>query len=204
MPIKPHTTSSGLLLIISGPSGVGKTTIARRIESQLGGVFSVSMTTRPKTAADAEAKDYYFVDESRFTLAREGGELLEWARVFGHWYGTPRMPVARSLVAGKLMILEIDVEGARQVKANMPDAYAVFVLPPSEQDLLVRLRCRKRDDEQAIQRRFKEAKDEIARAKASGIYDSFLVNDDLESVIGQAVDQVNQRWAKRPGPGAAS
>ena len=122
MPTKPRTTSSGLLLIISGPSGVGKTTIAHHVERELGGIFSVSMTTRPKTANDTEAVDYYFMDRPGFDRVRDAGGLLEWAKVFDHFYGTPVKPVNEALSHGKLMILEIDVQGAIQVKQRVEDA----------------------------------------------------------------------------------
>ncbi len=191
--------SVGLLLVISGPSGVGKTTITRSVERELGGVFSVSMTTRPKTAADTEGKDYYFVDLQRFDKAREAGELLEWAQVFGHCYGTPRQQVQQSLAAGKLVLLEIDVEGAVQVKKCMPQSYAIFVLPPSEESLLQRLRGRKREDEEMIQHRFHKAKQEIVRARHSGVYNTFIVNDDLETAVHEAVERVRTELASRCG-----
>jgi guanylate kinase len=190
----------GLLLIISGPSGVGKTTITRAVEKQLGGVFSVSMTTRPKAESDTEGQDYYFVDRETFEQRIEEGELLEWARVFDDYYGTPRGPVQQHLAAGALVILEIDVQGARQVKAKLPQSLAIFVLPPSEDALLQRLRQRQRDDEATIQKRFARAQDEIRQAKEADIYDSFIVNDELARSIDQAVtlvaDHLNKRGSK--------
>ena len=186
-----------MLLIISGPSGVGKTTIAHDVEHELGAVFSVSMTTRPKTPADTEGRDYYFVDQEAFNSARDSGDLLEWAEVFGHYYGTPRRPVDEALAAGKLMIVEIDVDGAAQVKQRVPDAYAIFVLPPSEEELLERLRGRRREDESVIQRRFAKAKQEVQRAKAGGVYDEFLVNDDLASAVRKAVGLVTGEISRR-------
>lgn len=190
-------SAPGILLIISGPSGVGKTTIAHHVEHQLGGRFSVSMTTRPKTDADTEGKDYYFVDQATFEHAKDTGDLLEWAEVFGHWYGTPRKPVIEALTAGELMVLEIDVEGARQVKQNMPNAFAIFVLPPSEEELLSRLRGRQRENESVIQRRFNQARNEIARAKSGTIYDSFVINDDLPSTLRETVERVRKERNKR-------
>jgi guanylate kinase len=155
----------GLLLVISGPSGVGKTTITREVERLMDGVFSVSVTTRPMTAADVEGRDYYFVDDTTFDRMRDGGELLEWAEVFGkHRYGTPRKPVEDQLRAGKLMILEIDVQGGMQIKRKCPDAFMIFVLPPSDDELLRRLTGRGRDSEEAINRRFAAAKKEIETA----------------------------------------
>jgi guanylate kinase len=191
------TAPRGMLLIISGPSGVGKTTITRQVERQLGGVFSVSMTTRPKTSDDIEGVDYHFVSEKQFLRARDEGELLEWAKVFDNYYGTPRKPVQEALADGRLMILEIDVDGAAQIKRNMPEAFAIFVLPPSEDVLLDRLRSRKREDEATIQRRFADAKHEMRLARELGIYDQFIVNDNLARAVQEAVDLVR---ARIPGP----
>lgn len=187
----------GLLLIISGPSGVGKTTITHRVEKELGASFSVSVTTRPKTADDRDGVDYHFIGVAEFKKKRETGELLEWAEVFGNFYGTPAKPVDDALRNGRLIILEIDVEGAIKVKAKRPDAFALFVLPPDEAELLARLRRRQREDEATIQRRFAKARDEIARAKACGAYDSFIVNDQLERAIREAVDLVRQELSHR-------
>jgi guanylate kinase len=191
----------GLLLIISGPSGVGKTTVARSVEQHRGGVFSVSMTTRPPAEGDVEGQDYYFVDHATFKQRIEEGQLLEWAGVFDDYYGTPRGPVEASLDAGKLVILEIDVQGAQQVKAKLPGSYAIFVLPPSEETLLSRLRERRRDDEATIQKRFARAQDEIAQAKAAGIYDAFIVNDDLQKSIDHALSLVDEQQPRHADAG---
>jgi guanylate kinase len=190
----------GMMLIISGPSGVGKTTITHHVEQQLGAVFSVSLTTRDKTANDTEGVDYCFVTRRQFEQRRDAGELLEWAEVFGNLYGTPRKPVDDALAAGKLFIMEIDVEGAVQIKRKMPDAFALFVLPPSEQTLLDRLRKRQREDESIIQRRFAKAKAEIDRAKDCGIYDTFIVNDHLDTAVAEAVRVVREEWDRRRAP----
>ncbi|MAE65036.1 MAG: guanylate kinase [Phycisphaeraceae bacterium] len=194
----------GLLLIISGPSGVGKTTIAREVEKRLGGVFSVSTTTRPKAPHDQQGIDYYFVDHEAFDRLRGEGAFLEWAEVFGNCYGTPRDAVEKALNEGRLMILEIDVKGAMQVKSNMPDAFAMFIRPPDEQDLLERLRARKRDKEQVIQSRFAQARDEMHKAETCGAYDVFLVNDDLEPAIERAVLRVREELERRRGGGGGN
>ena len=194
-----------MLLIISGPSGVGKTTITRAIErSELGSVFSVSVTTRPKTREDCDGVDYRFVTDAEFDAMVERDELLEHANVFGHKYGTPRAWVQQHLDQGRLVILEIDVQGATQVKAKLPDAYAIFVLPPSEASLLERLRARKREDEAAIQRRFAEAKREMEQARSGGVYDAFVVNSDRERAIDEVRDLVRAARAARAGSARVS
>lgn len=190
----PTDTDDGLLLIISGPSGVGKTTITRGVErGTRGSVFSVSATTRPKTAADVEGVDYHFATTEEFDRMIEAGELLEHADVFGNKYGTPRRWVEEQLERGRVVILEIDVKGAIQVKDKMPNAFGIFILPPSEDTLLQRLRDRKREGEEVIQRRFAEAQREMALARESGVYDVFIVNDDLERAIEDARSAVKAR-----------
>lgn len=189
-------TDDGMLLIISGPSGVGKTTITRGVERSIAGsVFSVSATTRPKTASDVEGVDYHFVDDAEFDRMIERDEFLEWAGVFGKRYGTPRRWVEEQLARGRLVILEIDVAGAKQVKTRMPEAFALFILPPSEDELLARLRGRKREAEDLIQRRFAEARREIAEARAGGIYDAFIVNAQLDESLAEAISLVGKRRA---------
>lgn len=178
---------SGVLLVISGPSGVGKTTITRQVEAQLSGEFSVSYTTRPKGPNDRDGIDYHFIDREKFIQLRDSNQLLEWAEVFTNFYGTPRGPVDKALSEGRLMILEIDVVGAINVKKMLPQAFSVFVLPPTEEKLLERLRSRAREGEDVIQRRFAKAKEEIARAKASDVYDVFIVNDSLPIAVERAV-----------------
>lgn len=192
------SSRQGLLVVISGPSGSGKTTIARALEERLGGRFSVSATTRPRSRAEQGGRDYDFIGEAEFERRIERGEFLEHARVFGRdWYGTPRAPVERQLADGSLVILDIDVQGALQVRRSMPDALLVFVLPPSDDELLARLRGRGRDDEESIEIRFREAKREIATATASGAYDATIVNDDLERAVDEACRLVEER-RRRP------
>ncbi len=195
----PTDTDDGLLVVMSGPSGVGKTTIARAVERAISGsLFSVSATTRAKTDADVEGVDYHFVDEAEFRAMIVRDEFLEWAEVFTRLYGTPRAWVDEQLRRGRVVICDIDVEGARQIKAKMPEALTLFVLPPSEDELLERLHARKRENEDAIQKRFAEAKREIAAARASGVYEHFLVNENLEASIAQAIALVtNARAATR-------
>ena len=188
--------ANGLLLVVSGPSGVGKTTIVHEVIRRLGGEFSVSATTRARTERERDGVDYHFVDQPTFQKWIDAGRFLEYAQVFGRsWYGTLQDQVEHALGEGKLIVLDIDVQGAKSVKQKMPAAFTVFVMPPSEDTLLKRLHARGREDEAAIQRRFAEAKTEIDFARTSGVYDAFVVNDDLEIAIDQLCDLVRARRA---------
>ncbi len=186
-------SSAGVLLVVSGPSGVGKTSIVRPIEKRLGGVFSVSATTRPPAAGEVEGRDYHFLSPEQFQAMVDRGELLEHACLFGqHFYGTPREPVDKRLAEGQLIILDIDVQGALQVKRAMPEAFMLFILPPDDEELLRRLRARAREPEAMIQSRFAEAKREIELAETSGVYDAMVVNDDLDRAIEEACRLVRE------------
>ncbi len=194
----PTDTDDGMIAIFSGPSGVGKTTITRAVERSIpGAVFSVSATTRQPTPADVDGVDYHFVSDQQFQGMIDRGEFLEWVDLFGKKYGTPRLWVNEQIARGRLVILEIDVVGAQKVKAQIPGAFGVFILPPSEEVLLERLRARKREDEAVIQRRFAEARREIAQARAGAIYDRFIVNDVLDRAIDEAVSSVTGELARR-------
>ena len=176
----PGGAGRGLLLVISGPSGVGKTSIVREVLARFGGDFSVSATTRRPGPGEVDGRDYLFIDETAFQRMIDADLFLEHAQVFGRtWYGTPRGPVERAIAQGRIVALDIDVQGAEQVRARYPDAYCIFVLPPSEDELLRRLRARGREDENAIVRRFAESTREIARAKSGSTYDAFVTNDSL-------------------------
>ena len=181
-------TQQGLLVVISGPSGVGKTTIVHRVKDAFNAIFSVSATTRPKSASEVDGEDYFFISPEKFSEKVQNNEFLEHAEVFGcHRYGTLRDPVANTLASGNIMLLDIDVQGGMQVQNNMPESVRVFILPPSEQELLRRLEERGREDEDSIQRRFLEAKREIKLAQESGAYDYFIVNDDLDLAIAETI-----------------
>lgn len=194
----PTDTDDGMVLIISGPSGAGKTTITRGVERSItGSAFSVSWTTRPQSAIDVEGVDYHFVSDADFEAMRSTGGFLESAGVYGKKYGTPAGWVFEQLKRGRLVILEIDVQGACEVKRKIPDAFSVFILPPSEEVLLERLRSRKREDESVIQKRFSKAREEIAAARGCGVYDAFIVNENVEAAIAEAVRLVSARRARR-------
>ena len=186
-------------MVISGPSGVGKTSIVHRLISAFDGTFSISATTRPKTDQDTEGVDYIFLDEAEFQRWIDADRFLEYAQVFGRsWYGTPREPVEADLAQGKIVVLDIDVQGAIQVHETMPSSYGIFVLPPSEDELLQRLRHRGREDEATIERRFAEARHEMQTARTCTAYKEFVVNDDLEQAATRVIELVRVRRCGDP------
>jgi guanylate kinase len=168
-----------LVLIVSGPSGSGKSTLVQKVLELPGTMPSVSCTTRPRRATEARGKCYDFVSEAEFDAMVERGEFLEYARVFGkHSYGTPKKWIEESRKAGLDLVLEIDVQGAAQVKQKLPESVAIFILPPSREELERRLRSRGQDSDEEIARRLAKAHDEIA---AFGkYYDFCVVNEDVE------------------------
>ena len=168
-----------LVLIVSGPSGSGKSTLVQRILELPGTMPSVSCTTRPRRATEATGKCYDFVSESEFDAMVQRGEFLEYARVFGkHSYGTPIKWLEESREKGLDLVLEIDVQGAAQVKQKLPESVAIFILPPSRKELERRLRSRGQDSDEEIKRRLARARDEIA--EFGKYYDYCVVNDDVE------------------------
>jgi guanylate kinase len=173
----------GLMLVLSSPSGAGKTTLSRMLlEADDAVELSVSVTTRAQRANEVEGQDYCFVDSARFSKMIEGGELLEWAQVFGHLYGTPRMPVERALSAGKDVLFDIDWQGTQQLREKARgDMASIFVLPPSIAELERRLRARAADDERVIRGRMAKAGDELSHWAE---YDYVVVNDRLQSCLG--------------------
>jgi len=192
----PPARVPGLLLVISGPSGVGKTTIVHEIVHRFGGVFSVSATTRDPGPGERHGIDYWFIEPAQFQRWIDEDRFLEHAQVFGrHWYGTPAEPVDRAVAEGRVAVLDIDVQGAESVRHRRPGAFAIFVLPPSDEELLRRLHARGRDDDAAIARRFAEAQHEMERARIGGTYDAFVVNDDLAATIDEVERLVRARHA---------
>jgi guanylate kinase len=179
------TASAPLLLIVSGPSGSGKSTLVQRILELPGTMPSISCTTRPRRTTESSGKCYDFVTEAEFDAMVARGEFLEYARVFGkHSYGTPKKWLEESRKRGLDLVLEIDVQGAAQVKEKLPESVAIFILPPSREELERRLRSRAQDSDEEIARRLAKARDEIA---AFGkYYDFCVVNEDVERAGGEA------------------
>jgi guanylate kinase len=185
------SSQTGKVVILSGPSGVGKTSISRQIIQRLGAFFSVSLTTRPIGAGEKDGVDYHFVSKEDFERALANHELLEYACVFGNYYGTPRKPVEEALAAGRIALLEIDVEGARQVVRHFPDAVTIFILPPRKQDLAQRLQGRNRgEDEQARLERLQRAEQEMAAAVQE--YKYRVVNDDLNKAVEEVIQIIQK------------
>jgi guanylate kinase len=177
--------SSPLVIIVSGPSGSGKSTLVQRILELPGTMPSVSYTTRPPRATEATGKCYDFVTEKQFEEMVSRGEFLEYARVFGkHSYGTPKKWLEVSRAKGLDLVLEIDVQGAFQVKQKLPESVAIFILPPSRQELERRLRSRGMDADEEIARRLAKARDEIVASEK--IYDYVVVNDDVTRAGSEA------------------
>ena len=171
----------GSVIVVSAPSGAGKSTAVARVVREMDGLrFSVSHTTRPPRPGERDGVEYHFVDEEAFARLREGGQLLEWAEVHGYHYGTGLAEHERARREGRDLLLDLDVKGAAQVRARIAGAVTVFVLPPSYPDLERRLRGRAQDDEPAIQRRLERAREE---ARLFPEYDYVLVNDDLEACV---------------------
>jgi guanylate kinase len=171
----------GTLLVVSGPSGVGKSSVIDGVLERTGATFSVSATTRDPRPGEREAEDYFFVGEEGFDRLIANDELLEWAEYGGKRYGTPRTAVLERLDAGTHVVLDIENLGAHQVKAAYPDAVLVFILPPSLNELERRLRERGDTSEKSIARRLGVATKQIADAAAT--FDHLVVNDDLETAI---------------------
>ena len=171
----------GQMLVISGPSGSGKSTICKRLLEDERVVFSISATTRPMRTGEVDGRDYTFVTKERFREHIERGDFIEWAEVHGNLYGTLRRPMEEALAAGKVYLVEIDVQGGKQLKElGLPGVY-VFISPPSMEELRARLEGRNTDEPEVIERRLLKAEDEM---RARDRYDHVFVNDDLEATVG--------------------
>jgi guanylate kinase len=175
--MSPAGQNGPLVFIVSGPSGSGKSTLVEKILELPGMMWSVSCTTRPPRRTESDGKWYNFVSEAEFERMIERGEFLEHAQVFGKYrYGTPRRWLDEASAHGKDLVLEIDVQGAGQVKMKLPAAVAIFILPPSRQELEKRIRARGQDSDEEIKRRLERARQELEQYRG---YDYLVINDDL-------------------------
>ena len=181
----------GRVVIISGPSGVGKSTICEGVVKRIDNAYlSVSVTTRDKSESEVDGEDYWFITEQEFQERIRKGLLLEHAEVFGNLYGTPKDKVDEALAQGRTAILEIDVQGAKQAKTKYPDAVMIFILPPSQRELAERMNGRGREEEKAAEMRLDLADDEIAAAWQH--YDHMVINDDLEQAVREVTEIIKQ------------
>ena len=168
----------GALFVVTGPSGTGKTTLVKHALSQIPAIdFSVSATTRPIRHTETDGVDYHFLSKQQFQQKIQSGDFLEWAEVYGNFYGTLKKPVEDALQSGKSILLDIDIQGARQVKQNAPQCTSIFILPPDLETLEQRLRSRKTDSEEIIQKRMRESKEQL---RGCGEFDFLVINDVLE------------------------
>jgi guanylate kinase len=176
-------TSQGKLIVLTGPSGVGKGTLVQMLLKKYPEIYlSISATTRKPREGEVDGQSYYFVDRPEFDRMVEQGQLLEWAEFASNCYGTPRLPVEERIDRGEWVVLEIELEGARQVRQNFAQAYRLFILPPSMDELESRIRGRGTESEEAILKRLDRAKAEIDSANE---FDVQIINDDLDAAFGR-------------------
>lgn len=178
------------MTVLSGPSGVGKGSVVAAVRRRHPDIWvSVSVTTRAPRPGEVDGEHYHFVDEQRFSELVDAGELLEHATYGGHRYGTPRTPVLETLASGRPALLEIDLQGARQVRASMPEAHLVFLAPPSWEELVRRLTGRATESDEKVAERLAAAHDELAAFRE---FDHQLINDDVESAADELVNYMTE------------
>ena len=181
---KKSTSRRGLMLVLSSPSGAGKTTLSRMLlKADRAVELSVSVTTRPRRRGEVNGRDYHFIDRDQFDAMVKAGDLLEWAEVFGHYYGTPRKPVQKALKRGRDVLFDIDWQGTQQLSEKARgDIASIFVLPPSIPELERRLHTRALDDEAVIRRRMAKAASELSHWAE---YDYVIINDTLDHAFAE-------------------
>jgi guanylate kinase len=184
--------TKGKVVVVTGPSGVGKSTLLAGARDRLDLDFSVSATTRQPRQGEVDGVHYFFLDRPEFERRIEAGRMLEWAQVYDNLYGTPAEPVQRSVEAGRTVIMDIDLQGARQVREKLPSATLVMILPPDERELERRLRDRGTESPEQLERRIGKATEEIRQGRASGIFDHFVVNDDLDRAVDELVNIITR------------
>lgn len=177
------------LVVVSGPSGSGKSTICRALAEAPAVVLSVSATTRPPRPGEVDGRDYRFLTREAFLRGVEAGEFVEYAEVFGQFYGTPRAPLEAAVAAGRVVLLDIDVQGAMQVRRAFPEALLIFVVPPSREVLAARLEGRGTDAPEAVRHRLDAAEREM---KQKDLYDHVVVNDVLEEAVAEIRDLIER------------
>jgi guanylate kinase len=179
------------VVIISGPSGVGKSTVCKKIAERLNNIYlSVSVTTKGKSESEVNGRDYWFISKEEFQERIDNGLLLEYAEVFGNMYGTPKDKLDEALEAGKVALLEIDVQGAKQAKQIYKDAVMIFILPPTQKDLAERMNRRGREDTKTAEERLSGASTEVAAAWQ--YYEHMVINDELEQAVDEVIQIIKQ------------
>ncbi|MBX7114069.1 MAG: guanylate kinase [Myxococcaceae bacterium] len=178
------TISPGLILVLSAPSGAGKTTLARRMLDEMPSAqFSISYTTRPPRGKEKDGVDYHFIDTKTFQQKIENSEFVEWAEVHGHFYGSSQSLIEQTREDKSVCVFDIDVQGGTAIKRKFPDAVLIFIVPPSMEELERRLRGRQTETDDAIRRRMLAARAEMERGTQS--YDYLIVNDDLDKALNE-------------------
>jgi len=183
----------GLLIVLCGPSGVGKSTISRELAEKYSVSYIVSATTRPKREGDDKGKEYQHLSKEEFFKRLESDEFLEYAQNYDDYYGTPMHPALDLLAKGRDILLEIDVQGALQVRYQYPQCLAIFILPPDEPTLLHRLEARGRESGEEISKRFRAAKREIHMAKGSHAFDYMVINDNLNRAVEEIIKIIKHK-----------
>ncbi len=183
----------GCVVVISGPSGVGKSTICSRLAERLGAELSVSATTRPKGNDEIDGQNYRFLSRQQFEAKIKAGEFLEYAEYLNNLYGTPAKPVHEAIGQGRIMVLEIEVQGGLQVARAFPDAIMIYVLPTDPAVLVDRIQGRGRDRGEVIKQRLVNADGEIRFARDSGVYRHFVVNDVLDETVDEIVEIIKRQ-----------
>ncbi len=184
--------SSGKVVVVTGPSGVGKSTLLSRLREEMDVVFSVSATTRGPRPGETDGQSYYFLSREEFQKLIDENEMLEWAEVYDNLYGTPAGAVREAVQAGRTVIMDIDLQGALQVSLKMPKATFVMILPPDEEELKRRLTGRGTESPGQLAQRIGKAQEEIQQGRRSGIFDHYVVNDQLDRAVEELKSILHQ------------